>query len=93
MLNIIEKEPALIEGTKEAILSLGITPDVSPIRGGTDGTEISYKGIPCPNLGVGAYNFHSVYEYACIEEMEETAKLLVTIIKHFSKEKEKSNKR
>ena len=93
MLNIIEKEPALIEGTKEAILSLGITPDVSPIRGGTDGSEISYKGIPCPNLGVGAYNFHSVYEYACIEEMEETAKLLVTIIKHFSKEKEKSNKR
>ena len=93
MLSVIEKQPALIEGTKKAISSLGLTPDISPIRGGTDGTEISYKGIPCPNLGVGAYNFHSVYEYACLEEMEETSKLLVAIVKQFSKEYTKTSKR
>ena len=85
MLNEIEKEPSLIETTKKAISNLNIKVDVSPIRGGTDGASLSYKGIPCPNLGVGAYNFHSVYEYACLEDMNKVSELLIEIIKEFCK--------
>ena len=78
MLEIINQYPSLIDQTKQAISETGITPFIKAIRGGTDGTDISFNGIPCPNLGTGGHNFHSVYEYACIEEMEETAKLLVS---------------
>ena len=85
MLNEIEKEPSLIETTKKAISNLNIKVDVSPIRGGTDGASLSYRGIPCPNLGVGAYNFHSVYEYACLEDMNKVSELLIEIIKEFCK--------
>ena len=46
------------------------TPACVPIRGGTDGATLSYKGLVCPNLGTGSYNHHGVFEYACVQEME-----------------------
>ena len=61
--DIIKKEKTLIDGTLKAMTEIGITPKVVPIRGGTDGTEISTIGIPCPNLGAGGHNFHGVHEY------------------------------
>lgn len=85
MLEIINKETDLIEGTLKAISNLQIKPEIVPMRGGTDGTEISFKGIPCPNLGTGGHNFHSVYEYICLEDMEKSSELLISIIKQFSK--------
>ena len=93
MLSQIKKEPELINGTISAISSLGINPQVIAIRGGTDGTEISFNGIPCPNIGVGAYNFHGVHEYACIEEMEKTSELLIAIVNQFSRKKETTKNR
>ena len=71
------------------ISDLGITPEVIPIRGGTDGTEISFGGIPCPNLGTGGHNFHSIYEYICLEDMEKASEILISIVKAFSKKKSK----
>ena len=92
MFEIIDKEPSIVENTKKAIIKEGVTPLVLPIRGGTDGAEISYMGIPCPNLGAGGHNFHSVYEYVCLEDMEKISKLLVGIIRQFSKKESTENK-
>ena len=86
MYEIINKETYLIENTLKIISDLGITPEVIPIRGGTDGTNISYRGIPCPNLGTGGHNFHSIYEYICIEDMEQASEILISIVKEFSNE-------
>lgn len=86
MLEIINKYPSLIETTLEAINNVGITPSIIPIRGGTDGTDISLLGIPCPNLGTGGHNFHSIYEYICLEDMQKSNEILISIVKQFSKE-------
>lgn len=87
MFEIINKETSLVEETKSAINNLGITPQIIPIRGGTDGTNISFLGIPCPNLGTGGHNFHSIYEYICLEDMAKTSEILISIIKQFSQTK------
>lgn len=91
MLEVIDKETSLIENTLKAISNLGIVPVINPIRGGTDGTDISFMGIPCPNLGTGGHNFHSVYEYICLEDMEMTSEILKSIVKQFSKKDIKLN--
>ena len=74
----------LIENAKQAMLEVGITPLVQPIRGGTDGCRLSYEGIPCPNLFTGAYNFHSRYEYVAAEEMEAGAEVLLRILNKYA---------
>lgn len=69
----------LVTRAKDAMHSLGIEPIVLPIRGGTDGAALSYRGIPCPNLCTGGYNFHGRFEYASVQEMEKSAELLILI--------------
>lgn len=64
--------------------SLDVEPVVCPIRGGTDGARLSYKGLPCPNLCAGGHNFHGRYEYVCIQSMEKIADILVEIVKAFA---------
>lgn len=88
MLEVISNEPSLITTTLSAIKSVGINPEIIPIRGGTDGTDISFLGIPCPNLGTGGHNFHSIYEYICLEDMEKTVEILIAIVREFCKEKQ-----
>jgi len=89
MLEVIDKESDLIDNTMIAISNTEVEPKIIPIRGGTDGAEISFKGIPCPNLGTGGHNFHSVNEYICLEDMEKSSEILISIIKQFSKDKVK----
>lgn len=60
----------LIENAEKAMKKFGVEPIIAPIRGGTDGASLSYKGLPCPNLCTGGHNFHSRYEYACADSME-----------------------
>jgi peptidase T len=69
----------LVDDAITAMESLGITPIVQPIRGGTDGSRLSYMGVPCPNICTGGENFHSRFEYACAESMELIVKLLVRL--------------
>ena len=83
MKEIIDKYPFMVESTLKAISNVGITPEVVPIRGGTDGTDISFMGIPCPNLGTGGNNFHSVYEYICLEDMVLAGEILISIVKEY----------
>lgn len=69
----------LVDNAKNAMIELGITPKVCPIRGGTDGAMLSYKGLPCPNLCTGGANFHGRFEYACVEDMAKTVELLIKL--------------
>jgi tripeptide aminopeptidase len=58
----------------------GVTPRVSPIRGGTDGARLSYEGLPCPNLCTGGLNFHGRFEFIPVEDMEKVVEILNTIV-------------
>lgn len=87
MKEIIDKYPFMVESTLKAISNVGITPEIVPIRGGTDGTNISFMGIPCPNLGTGGNNFHSVYEYICLEDMVLASEILISIVKEYKENK------
>ena len=69
----------LITDAQKAMRQLGITPIVQPIRGGTDGAALTYRGIPCPNLCTGGYNFHGRCEYASVQEIEKCAELLILL--------------
>lgn len=80
MRQIIEKDLSIIENVKEAMKELGLEPKSEAIRGGTDGARLTYDGLPCPNLGTGGYNYHGKYEYASIQEMETSVRLLKKII-------------
>lgn len=81
--NMAEKiAPAmyLIDEAKNAMQQMGITPKISPIRGGTDGARLSFEGLPCPNLCTGGLNYHGRYEYCCIQSMEQIAELLTILV-------------
>lgn len=62
-----------------------IVPDVAPIRGGTDGARLSFKGLPCPNLGTGGYAFHGVYEHITVEGMDKAVVMVKDIVGMFAK--------
>lgn len=70
----------LIENAKQAMEELDIVPKIVPIRGGTDGSRLSYMGLPCPNICTGGNNFHGRYEYISIQSMEKVVDLLLKII-------------
>jgi tripeptide aminopeptidase len=80
--NMREKvEPVyhIVEIAKEAMELLGIKPIIKPIRGGTDGSQLSFKGLPCPNIFAGGHNFHGKYEYVPVQSMEKAVKVIVKI--------------
>lgn len=69
----------IVELAEEAMKDLGIKPIIKPIRGGTDGSQLSYMGLPCPNIFAGGHNFHGKYEYIPLESMEKAARVVVRI--------------
>lgn len=80
--NMKEKvEPVMfiVDLAEKAMLSLGIEPLIKPIRGGTDGSRLSYMGLPCPNLFAGGHNFHGKYEYVPVESMLKATDLIIKI--------------
>ena len=70
----------LIDTAVKAMEEAGVTPLIAPIRGGTDGSRLSFMGLPCPNLCTGGMNFHGRYEYVCIESMEKCVEIILNII-------------
>ena len=80
MKEVMLKNMHLIENAERAMKELGIEPIISPIRGGTDGARLSFLGLPCPNLCTGGANYHSRFEYACIQDMESVTQLLIRIV-------------
>lgn len=71
----------IVEVAKEAMENLGIHPIIKPIRGGTDGSQLSFMGLPCPNIFAGGHNFHGKYEYVPLESMEKATQVIVEISK------------
>lgn len=69
----------LIDNACAAMKKLGIEPIIKPVRGGTDGSRLSYMGLPCPNLCTGGHNCHGKFEYICVDSMEKTVALLVEL--------------
>lgn len=84
MREVIESCYHLIEYAVAATRAAGVEPDVAPIRGGTDGARLSFKGLPCPNLGTGGYAFHGVYEHITVEGMDLTVRIIKDIIRQFA---------
>jgi tripeptide aminopeptidase len=84
MRDVIEKYPNVIDVAKKAFIKCGVNPIVKPIRGGTDGAMLSYKGLPCPNLSTGGGNFHSKEEFVIVESMEKMIEILVKIAENFA---------
>jgi len=80
----IEPHFHLIDNAKRAMEELEIEPIIVPIRGGTDGSKLSYMGLPCPNLCTGGHNFHGRYEYISVQSMEKVVELLLRIIKIYT---------
>ena len=80
MKNILDKHPEIENNALESLKQLGITPIQSAIRGGTDGSRLSFMGLPTPNLFAGGHNFHAYTEYVAIQDMEASVKNIVTLI-------------
>ncbi len=81
--NMKEKvEPVIhiVNIAEEAMKDLGIKPLIKAIRGGTDGSQLSYKGLPCPNIFAGGHNFHGRYEYVPVESMQKAVEVIVKIV-------------
>lgn len=77
----IEPVMHIIDLAKQAMENVGVTPKVQPIRGGTDGAQLSFKGLPCPNIFAGGLNFHGRYEFIPISSMEKATDVVVEICK------------
>ena len=73
------KHPQIIERACAAVRKTGGTPQITAVRGGTDGSKLSFMGLPCPNLGTGSGNHHGRMEFACAEEMDKTTEILIEI--------------
>ena len=70
----------IVDLVEETMIDLGITPLIKPIRGGTDGSQLSFKGLPCPNIFAGGHNFHGRFEYVPAESMVKAAEVIVGIV-------------
>ena len=80
----IEKAFHIVETAQEAMLQVGVQPLVSPIRGGTDGAQFSFRGLPTPNLFTGGHNYHGKYEYVVVESMEKSVEVIVKILELYA---------
>ncbi len=87
MYDLIRDNYFVVNVPKKVISNLGIEPLTDPIRGGTDGADLAEYGLPCPNIGTGGHNFHSIYEYITLEDMEKTVEILIGIVNEFAKDK------
>ena len=81
----IEPVMHIIDLAFEAMKQSGVTPDVKPIRGGTDGARLSFDGLPCPNIFAGGHNFHGRFEYVPVQSMEKAMEVIVKIIENLAK--------
>lgn len=75
----------LIDNAKTACEAAGVEPLVIPIRGGTDGCQLSFKGLPCPNLGTGGHAYHGPYEHITVEGMDKSVDVIMEIVKLYAK--------
>jgi tripeptide aminopeptidase len=71
--------PHVVDIARQAMVDCDIEPQLKPIRGGTDGAQLSFMGLPCPNLFTGGYNYHGKHEFVTLEGMEKAVQVIVRI--------------
>jgi tripeptide aminopeptidase len=76
----------IVNIVEEVLTAIGITPVIRPIRGGTDGSQLSYKGLPCPNIFAGGHNFHGRFEYVPVESMIKATEVIVRVAEKVSEQ-------
>lgn len=84
MIEMVKPHIEVVEKAFSAAKKCGLTPTASPIRGGTDGAQLSFRGLPCPNLPTGSYGHHGPYEHAVCEEMDVCVDLIVNIVREYA---------
>jgi len=84
MKEMVEPVIHVVDNARKAMEDLEIKPLVVPIRGGTDGSRLSYMGLPCPNIFAGGHNFHGKYEYVCLDSMVKATQVILKIIDHYT---------
>lgn len=83
MKEMIEPVFEIVELAKKSMIDVGVTPIIRPIRGGTDGSKLSFMGLPCPNIFTGGHNFHGKYEYISLNSMEKAKEVIVKIVENY----------
>lgn len=83
MKEIIERDKSVVDIAFEAMKKVGVTPEVKPIRGGTDGARLSYMGLPTPNIFTGGHNFHGRHEFIPVYAMEKAVEVIVKIVEMY----------
>lgn len=84
MAEVVSEHPELIDIAQEAFVAAGVEPHVRPIRGGTDGAQLSFRGLPCPNLSTGGYAFHGVNEFIPVSSLVKMVDVLEELVKRFA---------
>ena len=84
MREMVEPVFHIVTLAEEAMREIGITPKVQPIRGGTDGANLSFKGLPCPNIFAGGHNFHGKLEFVPVESMEKATQVILNLVSLFA---------
>ena len=84
MVEVLRDCPEVLEKARGAIRGLGMTPSSRPVRGGTDGSQLSFRGLPCPNLGTGGFGFHGPYEHITAERMDRAAEVILAIVRAYA---------
>jgi tripeptide aminopeptidase len=85
MREVLDRHPEVVQRARDAIRRIGLTPIERPIRGGTDGSRLSFMGLPTPNLFAGEHNFHSRLEWTSRQELELAAKAVVAIAEEWAR--------
>jgi tripeptide aminopeptidase len=81
MREVLDHHPQVVENAREAIRRAGLTPHSQPIRGGTDGSKLSFMGLPTPNVFAGEQSFHSRFEWASAQDMEKAVEVIIELAK------------
>ncbi|MFV0411863.1 MAG: peptidase T [Oscillospiraceae bacterium] len=83
---LVEQHFHLVENARKAIENAGLAPDTAPVRGGTDGSRLSFMGLPCPNLGTGGFYFHGPNECITVERMDKAVQVLLGIVQLYAEQ-------
>jgi tripeptide aminopeptidase len=85
MREVLDRHPDVVQRAREALARVGLTPRERPIRGGTDGSRLSFMGLPTPNLFVGEQNFHSRLEWVSVQDMEKAVQVMVELARTWAR--------
>ena len=80
MAEVLRDKQDIVLRAERALKKQGLTPDIRPIRGGTDGSQLSFRGLPCPNLGTGGYGFHGPYEHISTAHMDTMVEVVLNLL-------------